>query len=903
MGSPPDLVGMLVHTAARRGTHTAVEGPDAILSFAALDRLSNQLANRLISLGVTRDTCVCISLHRGAVELVAMLATLKAGGAYVPLDPTHPSDRLELVVEDARPKVILVHPGSPFAKAAASVSMSTTVLILDDLARVGTDPTPPELTHDPKQLAYVLFTSGSTGRPKGVEISREAFANFLRSMSHTPGLTEEDRLLAVTTTSFDIAGLELFLPLWVGATVVIVNRETALDPRLLSEVVEHRSITILQATPTSWRLWLKGGWRGTPRLRLLCGGEPLTSELAKQLLNCGRELWNMYGPTETTVWSALELITSGTDAITIGGPIDETQLYILDEKQGLVPRGTTGELYIGGLGVARGYRGSSELTANRFIKKDPRGRDGDRIFRTGDLARQREDGRFECLGRIDEQVKISGVRIELGEIDAILRQAPGVGDGVAAAWQKPGKETSLVGYIVPKMGTAADVLEIRRFVQSRLPLSMVPTTYVLLDTLPLNTNRKIDRRALPPPTDEAIVRPSTIVPPRNARERRLVEMWSSLLEMSPIGISDNFFDLGGSSLQTVFMMIEIEAEFGVKIPVSALLEHPTIEKLSALLVPEAAQHSSIVTLREGGEQLPMFFIHDGLGEVMPYRILARHLAPGGPVYGVRPHRARGSLMAHTRIVDMANYYADEILRIQPKGPYYIGALSTGGLIVLEIARKLQAKGQLLRMVALFDTAHVSAHPKDRFQERLRGLWVPKAVNKASFSAHLLATIGRGAKKLGGFLEYQTRRMMEAVRDSFKVKLLRYCLAREASLPEIARNIPMRIVLEIAEKEYTGSEPYRGEVVLFRATRKDSALDNMFVDDTDIPVDDTPYVERFIEPHLGWHDHVTNLVICDVPGGHVSALMEPHVRTLAASIQAYLDGGRTGSSDDSGPGPR
>ena len=890
MGSPPDLVGTLVQTAARRGAHTAVEAPDATLSFADLDRLSNQLANRLIKLGVTRDTCVCISLHRGAAELVAMLATLKAGGAYVPLDPTHPPERLELIIEDARPRVILVHPASPFTKAAASAPTATTVVILDDLTRVGTDSTPPELTYEPTQLAYVLFTSGSTGRPKGVEISREAFANFLRSMSHTPGMAEEDRLLAVTTTSFDIAGLELFLPLWVGATVVIANRETALDPRLLSGVVERRAITVLQATPTSWRLWLKGGWRGNPRLRLLCGGEPLTSELAKQLVHCGRQLWNMYGPTETTVWSTLDLIASGTDDITIGGPIDETQLYVLDEAHKLVPRGTVGELYIGGLGVARGYRGRSELTANRFIKKNPCARDGDRIFRTGDLARQRDDGRFECLGRIDEQVKISGVRIELAEIDAILRQAPGVGDGVVAAWQRPGKETSLVGYIVPKVDTSADVLEIRRFVQSRLPLAMVPSAYVLLDTLPLNTNRKIDRKALPPPTDEAIVRPSTIVPPRNARERRLVEMWSSLLETSPIGISDNFFDLGGSSLQTVFMMIEIEAEFGVKIPVSALLEHPTIEELSALLVPQAAEYSSIVTLRKGGEQPPMFFIHDGIGEVMPYRILARHLAPGGPIYAVRPRRGRGSLMLHTRIVDMANYYADEIRRIQPEGPYYLGALSTGGLIVIEIARRLRAEGHLMKMVALFDTAHVSAHPKDRFRERLRRLWVPKPVDESSFFAHWSATIGRGAKKLGGFLEYQMRQRREAVRDSFKVKLLRYCLAREAPLPEIVRNIPMRVILEIAEKEYTAPERYPGEVVLFRATRKDPALDDTFVDDTDIPVDDTPYVERFIEPHLGWHDHVADLVICDVPGGHVSALLEPHVRTLAASIQAYLEGG-------------
>jgi len=327
MPSDVDFLEAFARTVARRGSHVAVEGPEGTLTYGELDARSNQLANRLRSLGVKNESRVGISLPRGMLELLTMLATVKAGGAYVPLDPSHPEDRLRGIIKDAEPQVMVVNPGSALVSASEGYT-----LVLDSIesATHGQDETALVTQVAPAQLVYILFTSGSTGRPKGVEITRGAFANFLGSMAHTPGLAEHERLLAITTTTFDIAGLELFLPLCVGATVVIADRETARDPRRLRQRLEVGDITLMQATPATWRLLLEAGWRGDGKLRMLCGGEALSPALADRLLAAGGELWNVYGPTETTVWSSLERIVPGYERITIGSPIDETQINVLD---------------------------------------------------------------------------------------------------------------------------------------------------------------------------------------------------------------------------------------------------------------------------------------------------------------------------------------------------------------------------------------------------------------------------------------------------------------------------------------------------------------------------------------------------------------------------------------------
>ncbi len=667
----PDFVEIIAASTVRRPHHPAVEGPDATLTYAELDRLSNQLARRFVAAGVGRDSCVGISLPRGARELVAMLATSKAGGAYVPLDPSHPIDRLQLVLEDAAPQVMVIHPGSPLAGATKAAN----VIVLDDLGHVteGYDSTPPLVAHDPTQLAYVLFTSGSTGRPKGVEVPRGAFSNFLRSMAHEPGLSEAERLLAVSTTSFDIAGLELFLPLYVGATTVIADRATVMDPRLLRLRLEADDITFMQATPATWRLLLEAGWKGHPRLRMLCGGEALSRALADRLLACGGELWNMYGPTETTVWSSLQRIAPGTQRISIGKPIDRTQIYAVDDQRRPVPLDAVGELCIGGHGLARGYRGRPDLTAERFVQ-NPSGPAGDRIYRTGDLGRLSADGTFECLGRIDHQVKIRGYRIELGEIESVLRGVEGVREVLVVAEDQEG-DPRLSAYWVGAAERDALVRAARR----TLPPYMVPASYVRLQSFPLTPNGKIDRKSLPRGVAVALQSPR-LKPPSDDTETRLEAIWCQVLGVDRVGVDQDFFTLGGTSVLAVQTCVQIEKETGVEISLASFYASPTIEGLAPYVtrVREASSPDApiIVDLRRSNSRrTPLFCL---LG-VSLYHELALALTEDRTVVGMHvPFRHVPGTDPRPTVAEMAAGYLALIRDRQAHGPYYLAGLCFGG---------------------------------------------------------------------------------------------------------------------------------------------------------------------------------------------------------------------------------
>ncbi|MCP4937461.1 MAG: amino acid adenylation domain-containing protein, partial [bacterium] len=422
---------------------------------------------------------------------------------------------------------------------------------------------------------------GSTGRPKGVQIAHRTVVNFLQDMRHQPGLTDKDTLLSVTTLSFDIAVLELFLPIIVGAKLVLVSRDVAADGVQLLQMLTDAQVTVMQATPATWRLLLAAGWQGQQSLKILCGGEALPPALADELVTRGHAVWNLYGPTETTIWSARYQVTAGLDKVPIGRPIANTQLHLLDGQMQSVPIGVPGELYIAGDGLARGYYGRSNLTADRFIPDPFSQTPGKRMYKTGDQARYLPDGNIEFLGRNDHQVKVRGFRIELGEIEVILNQYPSVAQVVLTTHEDASGSSALVAYIIAENQTdLPPINDLRDHLGQALPDYMIPSAFIFLETYPLTPNGKIDRKALPVPGRDQLADEQSFVAPSTDFEEVLAEVWEEVLHLDPIGIHDNFFDLGGHSLLATQVISRIRDRFEIDIPVRTLFEAPTIAHLA-----------------------------------------------------------------------------------------------------------------------------------------------------------------------------------------------------------------------------------------------------------------------------------------------------------------------------------
>ena len=491
------------------------------LTYRELNTRANQLAHHLQKLGVGPEALVGLFVDRSLNMVVGLLGILKAGGAYVPLDPGYPQERLAFMLEDAHVTVLLTQAhlrAALPANAPHAVCLDTDWEMIAD--EVETNP-PTIVAGD--NLAYMIYTSGSTGRPKGVQVLHRAVVNFLSSMRHEFGLDARDGLMAVTTLSFDVAGMELFLPLCVGARVILAGREVARDGRQLGEKLEETGATVLHLTPVTWRMLADAGWQGAGKLKMLCGGEALTRSLANELLGRSDWLWNLYGPTETTIWSTMSRVDGEGEVVPIGRPIANTQVYILDAHLQPTPIGVPGELHVGGPGLARGYLNRPDLTAEKFIPDPYGGEPGARLYRTGDLARYLPDGNIEVLGRMDDQVKLRGFRIELGEIEAVLSQHPGVQECVVIAREDIPGNKQLVAYFVSKLTERVGPSELRSYLKEKLPDYMVPAIYVELEALPITPNGKVDRRNLPDPISTPNLMESTHSTPRaEARGMRRV---------------------------------------------------------------------------------------------------------------------------------------------------------------------------------------------------------------------------------------------------------------------------------------------------------------------------------------------------------------------------------------------
>jgi amino acid adenylation domain-containing protein len=840
----------------RRSEAVALVSGEQQLSYAELNRRANQVAHELRSQGVGPEAVVGVCVERSPDLLVALLGVLKAGGAYVPLDPGFPRERLLFMLRDTGVQVLLTQEN---LRDKLSESTARFICLDSDWAAISRHPSENRSSGiGPENLAYVIYTSGSTGLPKGVEVPHRALSNFLASMQVKPGLTEKDTLLAVTTASFDIAALELYLPLTVGARVNLVSRDTATDGQRLRESLAASGATCMQATPTTWRLLVNEGWEGSPHLKVLCGGETLPRELANELVGRAASVWNLYGPTETTVWSAVYQVTSATGPVFVGRPIANTELYVLDSEMQPVPIGVPGELYIGGDGLARGYRNRPELTTEKFVPH-PFSRQADaRLYNTGDRARYQADGNLELLGRRDHQVKIRGFRVELGEIEAALGEHPAVQAAAVTVRDEAPGEQRLVAYAVLEPGSLARAEELRSFLKGKLPDYMLPARFEFLASLPVNTSGKVDRRALPAPGSERLESEASYVAPRTEQEKKLAAIWAEVLQLDRVSIHDNFFDLGGHSLLAVKLVARVERALGKKLPVISIFQLPTIGEFAPLLSSPGAPEKipGVVPIQPEGSKPPFFCI--GAGPI--FRPLAVRLGSDQPFLGLITQKSdMRDLPAPFKLEDIAAALVRTLRSLQPSGPYFLGGWCQDGVFAYEMAQQLLAQGEKVGLLVLLEA------------------WNPARLRECSRLERSLIRLRRPFRKVAfHFANLRRNGIRETLADykwslqfrNFRHKLwyayYRVLLGAQGQVDDRFRR-SLRVGY-FTVRDYVPN-PYPERILLIR-----SSFDP----------------KRVNEPGMGWSDLLVGKAeFHSVPGGHKRIFLEPNVDLLASTLKRCL----------------
>ena len=870
-------IGALIEERARAFSGcVAVESQGREMTFDALLQHAQAIARGLAASGVVPGDAVGVCVAR-AVELPAcLLGILAAGAAYVPIDPANPPERLRLIVADAALRHVLVDDRN---QAPAVLNETCTVLEHAHVAAGGSSAGAP-VPVDGDALAYIIYTSGSTGTPKGVPVRHRNVVNCLLGIQQRVRLERRDVLCAITPPTFDIASLELFLPLLAGARVVIASERERQDPDALIALMRGRGATLLQVTPSWLRvLAAEGRARNWPRLRILAGGEELPRSLAGSVLPHCRELWNLYGPTETTIWSTASRVAQGEGPVPIGQPIANTRVYLLDAHRRLVPPGARGEIWIAGDGVADGYLNRSELSAARFLV-DPFGATGDRMYGTGDVGSWR-GGELYFHGRIDNQVKLRGFRIEYGEIEAAALAQDGVSAAVALVREAGEAEKRLVLYVVAPEAGAGFASELRARLRTRLPPHMVPHHIERMDALPQTRHGKIDRQALPAP------QPDQGVPASAAREAQaahdpliaaLLPIWRELLRIPAMDADGNFFDLGGDSLLGVELFRRAQGVTGISLPLSSLLTAQTVRQQAqafreagaaarmatsgptASHVPDPDTWSPLVSIQEGADLPPLFCVHALGGNVLNYVPLARAVGATQPVFGLQAVGLDGMTPPLLSIEQMAQRYLPEIIACAPRGPYYLAGGSMGGLIAFELARLLVARNERVAFLGLFDTPGPGKASAEREPAGFFG-WMKDRI------------------KLSRGLDANGRRAM--LKDAIVNRFVRCCDAlrslwhrqRGRALPHDVRYRQIERVHLRADAAYR-AHPYPGRITLFRAGQSDN-----------------PAARRA----LGWEDvELGSIEIIDLPGTHHTLIEQPE---LAVALREALARARRDS--DSG----
>jgi amino acid adenylation domain-containing protein len=674
---------------------TALLFADEVLSFDELNRRANRVAHRLIALGVKPDMRVGIAMQRSVEMVVAMLSVLKAGGAYLPLDPEYPAGRLAYMVQDSGIELLLAHRAT---RVCLDDRSSLTTLEIDSIDFNGEPDTDPQVALHGENLAYVIYTSGSTGKPKGAAIRHEALHSCMAWMQRTYGLTREDTVLHKAPFGFDVSVWEVFWPLTAGARLVVANPGDHRDPARIVDLIQRHQVTTLNFVPSMLQAFLAHeGIEASTRLKhIICGGEAMPAETQKETLQRlrGATLQNLYGPTETTIhvtrWTCRD---DGQSQVPIGQPITDTQAYVLDAELNLVPRGVAGELYLGGVSLARGYLDRPGLSAERFLA-DPFGGNGGRLYRTGDLVRWNTEGQIDYLGRIDHQVKIRGLRIELGEIEAQLLAQPEVREAVVVAREGPGS-TSLVAYIAMHADHAVDSAVLRERLGRVLPDYMVPRLIVTLAALPLNANGKVDRKALPEP--EGLGSERAYEAPQGDAEEALASIWSEVLGVVRVGRNNNFFELGGDSLLSLKLVALIRKQLpgGSHLSLADVMQAGSLRELAARVHQRADSANDAVCLHAEGKGVPLFCLPGLIVNSREFQPLALAVQGDRPVYAFVSHVYTRKRWRGFAIRELAAEYADFIVATATGGRCALLGWSLGGDLAFEVARQLQGRIEIV----------------------------------------------------------------------------------------------------------------------------------------------------------------------------------------------------------------
>ncbi|MDE2125808.1 MAG: amino acid adenylation domain-containing protein [Armatimonadetes bacterium] len=865
-GEYPTVLDSFDRTADGQPNRPALTAEGRTWTYGDLNRRACRFAAALLAAGVRPGTHVLVSLPRNADLIAAMLGVWKVGAAWVPVEADTPPARIHEICADACPAAIIAETAGWLADAPAPVITPVTADAMPDrvMASVRVSDRGP---------AYAIFTSGTTGRPKGVSISQRSLAWRIHSTRAHFGFTGDDVWSCLHSAAFDLSVWEIWHPLACGARLVLAPRGLALDGDATARLVEQERVTVMHLTPSAARLLADS----VPPQRMAAGslrfvgvgGEALPGELVPALLAWGAEVWNLYGPTEATVWVSAHHITAA-DArdrvVSMGTPLPGSRLMVLDQQGELMPAGCVGELCLGGAGIADGYLARPEQTAERFVAN--RWASGDApAYRSGDLARWRADGTLEFAGRTDDQVKLHGFRLELGEVESVLVQHPSVRACAAGIRKDSAGDDRLVAWVVSS-GEALQPERLRAHLLQFLPAYMAPAVFVTVETLPLNASGKVNRKALPdaPPAEVAQIDHL----PRVASDTELAigRIWERLLGVPAVARTDDFFALGGHSLTAVRLFAAIEKQFGVKLPLATLFQAPTIEALAAAVDGGAAagRFASLVPIQPEGSLPPFFCVHAAGAEVLFYRDLANRLGSDQPFYALQARHVGGQRAPHRSVEEMACDYLAEIRLMQPEGPYAIGGASLGGLVAFEMARQLEAAGQRTQIVALFDTFHTD-YP--HYRPWARGI-VRKAMNTWRVIQHhggSLAMLQPGHRR--AYVRDKALRAWDELRWSVQGavrgwKTRAYRLLRR-EIPAHLRPKPHYVRLAAANYR---PDPYAGTITIFRAKHQPLGV---YRDDT-----------------LGWRGlALGGIEIVDVPGFHAAIVAEPRVRVLAEELKRRL----------------